>query len=599
MSFWRRPFGDRKAATAEASERGKDNGGEISDGSFHYVAQKAGNNSEVSYQEAVGAPVEANSPLGYSVGPVTIVFLNISKMIGTGVFSTREYSGTGSVGLSLIYWALGFVTSITAFSVYLEFASYFPNRSGSEVVYLEQAFPRPKWLFPTAFAFQSVVLSFSSGNAIGTHSPTPWELKGVAVAGYTLTLLICILNTKYAYWFSNSIGIVKVLTLLMIAFAGFAALGGHTRIEDPKANFRNPFEGTATAYGLTNALYKIIFSYSGYENAFNVVGEVKVSQSMTSVKNLANIRKNPVKQIRRNGVIALFTTTTLYILANVAYFAAVPKADLMNAKEVTGTLFFNNVFGSGGVSRGLNFLISLSALGNLIAVLLGDSRVIRECGRQGVLPWPRFWASTRPFGTALGPYIAKWLITIIMILAPPAGDAFSFISDLKIYPAAFFDFLMAVGLIIIRRRRKRLGLPRPTFKAWDIVLVFNILKNIYLLVMPWVPPEGGPYAGDVSFWYATYAATGLGVLILCGAYHWLWTEGIPKWRGYRLRQEVITFENGAQSQHLVKVPLDQLDDWDSTHDHAGNILDTARDSAPENDLGVIIQESDSSKSVAK
>lgn len=75
--------------------------------------------------------------------------------------------GTGSIGLSLIWWALGFLTSLTAFVVYLEFSAYFPNRSGAEVVFLEQAFPRPRWLFPTTFAFQAVVLSFSSANAIG------------------------------------------------------------------------------------------------------------------------------------------------------------------------------------------------------------------------------------------------------------------------------------------------------------------------------------------------------------------------------------------------------------------------------------------------
>jgi hypothetical protein len=51
--------------------------------------------------------------------------------------------------------------------VYLEFASYFPSRSGAEVVYLEQAFPRPKHFFPIAYAVQSVFLSFSSSNAIG------------------------------------------------------------------------------------------------------------------------------------------------------------------------------------------------------------------------------------------------------------------------------------------------------------------------------------------------------------------------------------------------------------------------------------------------
>jgi amino acid transporter len=104
----------------------------------------------------------------------------------------------------------------------------------------------------------------------------------------------------------------------------------------------------------------------------------------------------------------------------------VPKEDLAAAKQMAASLFLENVFGTGRAVRGLNFLVALSSFGNLLAVLLGQSRVIRECGRQGVLPWPRFWASTKPLGTPLGPYFVKWLLTIIMILAPPAGDAFNF-----------------------------------------------------------------------------------------------------------------------------------------------------------------------------
>ena len=94
MSFWRRPFSNRQGDTAEAEERGRqealnDTTGEFSDGSVHYVVATAGNDSEVSYQDAIGAPIEVDSPLGYAVGPITIIFLNISKMIGTGIFSTR------------------------------------------------------------------------------------------------------------------------------------------------------------------------------------------------------------------------------------------------------------------------------------------------------------------------------------------------------------------------------------------------------------------------------------------------------------------------------------------------------------------------------
>lgn len=88
---------------------------------------------------------------------------------------------------------------------------------------------------------------------------------------------VVVFNTRFSYWFSNSIGVVKVLTLVFISITGLVVLGSHVdRIPDPKANFVDSFEGRATPYGLTNALYKIIFSYSGYENAFNVVNEVKV-----------------------------------------------------------------------------------------------------------------------------------------------------------------------------------------------------------------------------------------------------------------------------------------------------------------------------------
>lgn len=77
---------------------------------------------------------------------------------------------------------------------------------------------------------------------------------------------------------SNAIGAVKIVTLLFVIVTGFVILGGNTKIENPTANFKNSFHGTetATAYGLTNALYRIIFSYGGYNNAFNVVNEVKV-----------------------------------------------------------------------------------------------------------------------------------------------------------------------------------------------------------------------------------------------------------------------------------------------------------------------------------
>lgn len=84
-------------------------------------------------------------------------------------------------------------------------------------------------------------------------------------------------------------------------------------------------------------------------------------------------------------------------------------------------------------------------------------------------------------------------------------------SDLSILPTAAFNLAMAVGLYVVRWRRRRANLPQPEFKAWHTVVIFNILVQLYLLVMPWYPPEEGQYAGDVSFWYGTYVVTGVGM----------------------------------------------------------------------------------------
>lgn len=161
-------------------------------------------------------------------------------------------------------------------------------------------------------------------------------------------------------------------------------LGGHTSVKDPKANFRNAFDGTdaATVYGTTNALTKVWFSYAGYENAFNVVNEVRVCCfNAVYDRKPAKQDQNPTKTLRWSAPLSLGATATLYVLANIAYFSAATKEEIIESKVVAAGLFFEKVFGTGGAASALNFLICLSAFGNLLAVLIGQSRMLRECGR--------------------------------------------------------------------------------------------------------------------------------------------------------------------------------------------------------------------------
>lgn len=55
-----------------------------------FVGEQGGNGAAATYQHVTGAPVETHSPLGYHVGFWTAVGLNVTMLIGTGIFSTRE-----------------------------------------------------------------------------------------------------------------------------------------------------------------------------------------------------------------------------------------------------------------------------------------------------------------------------------------------------------------------------------------------------------------------------------------------------------------------------------------------------------------------------
>ncbi|KFY78119.1 hypothetical protein V499_02643 [Pseudogymnoascus sp. VKM F-103] len=527
-SFWQdaRKSGQQYLATQHAESVES----VVRDGNLEYTKETAGNESQPSYQEASGAPVEKESPLGYEINWFTVIFLNIGQMIGTGVFSTPGsiLSGLGSVGLSLFFWFIGLLIAFAGFSTYLELASYFPNRSGAQVVYLEQAYPRPKYFFSTAYAMLNILLAFSSSNAIvlstytfriaGTE-PTEWQAKGVAIAGFTLATIVVIISNKWSLRFSNVIGVIKVLTLVFISITGFVVLGGRVKsIPDPGANFRDSFAGaTGDASGVVRALVRVNYAYEGWSNSFNMVNEIK----------------KPIKTIRWAGALSLAIVAVLYMLCNIAYFAAVPKQDVLESGTGVAALFFGAVFGPGNAARGLNFLVLLSS--------------------QGVLPYPAFWASTQPFGTPLGPYAFKYVLTLLMVLAPPFGDAFDFLVDLKSYPDAVFAGCVAVGVFLIRRQRKRINAERPEFKTWDV----------------WVPPAGGINAGSVSFFYATYCFTGIGILAACGVYYWIWTHFLPRRGNYALRQTVIVLDSGAQTHKLNKVPNSELAEWDARHDVVG------------------------------
>lgn len=66
---------------------------------------------------------------------------------------------------------------------------------------------------------------------------------------------------------------------------------------------------------------------------------------------------------------------------------------------------------------------------------------------------------------------------------------------------------------------------------------------------------------------------GIGIMIICGAYYYVWMKLLPRWGKYSIRSEVISVdENGANTHRLLRVPDAEVGEWDATHDELGRKL---------------------------
>lgn len=62
--------------------------------------------------------------------------------------------------------------------------------------------------------------------------------------------------------------------------------------------------------------------------------------------------------------------------------------------------------------------------------------MIQEIARQGFLPFNAIISSTKPFNAPLGALIVHFIPSTLVILLP-AGNVYSFILDLELYPAQY------------------------------------------------------------------------------------------------------------------------------------------------------------------
>lgn len=137
---------------------------------------------------------------------------------------------------------------------------------------------------------------------------------------------------KAGVWTMNVLGSIKIIVLLFVVVTGWVVLSGHVKsVPDPHASFRDAFANSSTSSSrYATALFKVLNSFSGWANVAYVLNEVK----------------RPVRTLKIAGPLSLSICGVLYLLANVAYFAAATPQEISHSGVTVASYFFGKVFGN-------------------------------------------------------------------------------------------------------------------------------------------------------------------------------------------------------------------------------------------------------------
>ena len=292
--------------------------------------------------------------------------LTVSRIVGSGIFATpgNIYKSVGSVGLTLTVWIVGALIAACGLAVSLELGCMLP-RSGGVKVYLEFMYRRPRFLASTLVAIQAVVLGFTASNCIvfGEYTLVALDMDVTAFAQRILAVGLltaitivhgCLLKT--GIWIQNALAWVKIGLMAFMAILGVVALflpQTSSRQNAEALSLTRLFDGSNwDIVALSTAIFKVSYSFAGYDNVNNVLNEVK----------------DPVRTLKTMAPAALLTVAVFYLTLNIAYFIVVPLGEIRNSGELIAALFFKRIFGAGVGSTLLPILVAVSAAGNVMVV---------------------------------------------------------------------------------------------------------------------------------------------------------------------------------------------------------------------------------------
>uniref|UniRef100_A0A672YEJ1 Si:ch73-352p4.8 n=1 Tax=Sphaeramia orbicularis TaxID=375764 RepID=A0A672YEJ1_9TELE len=405
------------------------------------------------------------------IGLLSAVSFIIGTVVGSGIFIAPKgvLMNSGSVGLSLLMWALCGILSLCGALCYAELGTTF-TKSGGHYTYLLETFgPMPAFLRLWAeFLFIRPAVASYVSLAFGRYvvepffapCPAPMVLiKLVSILGVTFVVAINCWSVTMASRTQVTLTFIKMFALVLIIIPGVIALA-----KGKTDNFQNGFEVDAlTLDKLPLAFYNGLYAYGGWFYLNFITEEVI----------------NPNRNIPLAISSSMVTVTVLYVLVNLAYYTMMTPAEILFSDAVAVTFAQKALQGLAPV---IPFLVSLSCLGALNGGFFSSPRMLFVGAREG--HWPPIFSMIHiRRQTPLPAVLLLYPLVVFMLITGETYQLLNFAS----FARWFFIALATLGMIIHRYRYPLL--PRPFKVPLVIAVTFTVvcffIVGLSLYSDPW------------------------------------------------------------------------------------------------------------------
>lgn len=391
----------------------------------------------------------------------------IGVIIGSGIFISPVgvLKHTGSPFLSVCVWAgCGLYATIGALC-YAELGVTIPL-SGGDYIYILKAFGS----FP-AFLYLWVALLIinPTSNAVIALTFAKYVLKPIfetcelpdlpvqLLAGCTIAFLTYIncQNVRWSTRIQNLSTVTKVAALCVIVGVGiFYVLTTDTHNFDWETLTS---DSRYDAVAIALAFYNGVFSFSGWTYLNFVTEEIR----------------EPNKNLPRAIYISVPAVTVIYILANLAYFAALTPDEMLDSDAVAVSFGLKAM---GPFVTLIPFFVACSCVGSLNGIIFASSRMFFAGARDGLLPELLAMININCFTPI--PSLLFLGITSIAMLA--ITDVYVLINYL-----AFTETVVVVTAVagMVRLRFSQPDLERP-IKFNLIIPIIFILVSLFIILFP-------------------------------------------------------------------------------------------------------------------